>query len=288
MKLSYYPGCSLHGTAVEYDVSTRQVCQALGVELVELDDWNCCGASAAHMLNRDLAVAASARNLAIAARRGMELVVPCAACYHSLRKADYQLRKDADLADSIRTATGMDYPGGVKVHHLLHIMAEPAMLDKIRSKTTKPLKGLRFGCYYGCLIYRPANVMGHQENPENPQTMETILGALGAETVDWSYKTDCCGASFSLARTDIAAELMAKIVRNALDCGIEALVAACPLCMANLDTRQPEISALLGQPVNIPIFYFTELMGLAMGLEAVRKVLSKHITSVRPALDKLS
>ena len=288
MKLSYYPGCSLHGTGVEFDVSTREVCRHMDVELVELDDWNCCGATAAHSLNRDLSAAVSARNLAIASRRGMPLAVPCAACYHALKKTDHEMRHDADLADRMRTEFGIDYPGGIDVQHIMHVFATDEMLAAIGEKVTNPLKGLKVGCYYGCLIVRPPEAMGNVDDPENPRKMEAVMEACGAETVDWSYKTDCCGASFALGRPATAMKLIAKIFDNAIKSGIDAIAVACPLCHANLDGRQAEASEILGRKVNMPIFYFTELMGIAMGLAPVKKILSKHLTSVKPALEKLS
>jgi len=285
MKLTYYPGCSLHSTAAEYHASISFVCATLGVELAELDDWNCCGASCAHATNHYLAAALPLRNLVLAERAGNDVMAPCAACYNTLRAADRAVRKqegqaaaiNADLAEIM----GDRYGATVAIRHPLEIFAGREMLPNISAKVVRPLRGLRLVPYYGCLLTRPKNVVAF-DNPEHPAMMDKLLAALGAEVKRWSYKTDCCGGALALSRTDAVAALVAKLVGEAERAGAQAIVSACPLCQVNLDTRQTKAA----HP--IPIFYFTELMGLAFGAAEFGLWLRKHIIDPAPVLAALA
>ncbi len=270
MKVSYYPGCSLHSTGLEYGESTQEVCQILDIELNELTDWNCCGASSAHSTDEVLAIELPARNLAAAEEAGLDLVVPCAACFQRFKVAEKHIREGKEPA--IETP----YQGKVPIKHLLDFLFEEENLKVIKDKVKKPLSGLKAVCYYGCLITRPPKVTD-AINHENPQAMDELLTLLGAETYPWSYKTDCCGGSLMLSRTDIVVQLSGNLLQMAEESGANCVVTACPLCQANLDTRQAEISKNLGKEVRFPIFYFTELMGLAMGCEEVGQWLGRHI-----------
>ena len=269
MQVSYYPGCSLHGTASEYDASTKAVSRLLGVELLELADWNCCGASSAHSTNESLAYELSARNLAIAKREGKDVVIPCAACYSRLKAADSQDRKDQE-----------GRKGEIEVLSLLEFLASRDRMEKIKQLRKRSLAGLKVVCYYGCLLVRPPRVT-HSVNYENPQQMDRLMAALGAEAIPWSYKTDCCGASLALTRTDIVRRLTRKILDGAQRAGADAVVVACPLCQANLDTRQEEISRESGQEYALPILYFTELIGLALDHGDTGKWWKKHFVDPR-------
>jgi heterodisulfide reductase subunit B len=255
--VSYYPGCSLEGTAREFDASTRAVAAALGVELIELPDWNCCGATSAHATNQTLAVALPARNLVLAEQAGLDLVVPCAACFNRLKAASQEI-----LAGRWRGPSGR-FEGKVAVHDLLHFLGAPEFLERLAERSSRQLLGLKVACYYGCLISRPPKVTGHE--PENPQVMERLLAALGAEPVRWSFKTECCGGGFAVSRPDIVRRLGKRLYQTALEAGAECLVVACPLCHANLDMQQEAASRQLGG-LYLPVFYFTELLGLALGL----------------------
>ena len=270
MKASYYPGCSLHGTALEYEESTQAVCQALGIELKELYDWNCCGASSAHSTNEALAIALAARNLAMAEEANLDLVVPCAACFQRFKVAEKHIREEKE--PTIDTP----YQGKVPIKHLLDFLCEEEPLKVIQKKVKRSLTGLKAVCYYGCLTVRPPKITD-AANCENPQSMDDLMTLLGAESSPWSYKTDCCGGSLMLSRTDIVVRLTGKLLQMAKEAGANCVVTACPLCQANLDTRQSEVSKELGKEYHLPVFYFTELLGLALGCEEVGEWSKRHI-----------
>lgn len=277
MKVSYYPGCSLHGTALEYEESTQAVCRMLDIELKELSDWNCCGASSAHSTNEALAISLSARNLAMAEKTALDLVVPCAACFQRFKVAEKHIREEKD------PTVDTPYQGKIPIKHLLDFLCEEEVLKTLREKMKKSLQGLKAVCYYGCLTVRPPRVTDAIDC-ENPQAMDNLMILLGAESYPWSYKTDCCGGSLMLSRTDIVVRLTGKLLQMAKEAGANCVVTACPLCQANLDTRQAEVSKTLGDNVKLPIFYFTELMGLALGSDEVGKWVKKHIVDPRDLL----
>ncbi len=274
MRISYYPGCSLHGTAIEYDQSLKAVAERLGIELVELPDWNCCGASSAHALDFTLAKNLAARNLAIAERQGMDLVVPCAACYSRLQAAKEEVKEDRQ---QIKYA--------FKILTILELLNMEEVATKIATLVKNPLQGLKIVPYYGCLLVRPPRFT-KAKNFENPKEMDYLLKIIGAEVVTWSYKTDCCGGSLILTEKDIVLPLVQKIIGQALAAGAEAIAVACPLCHSNLDTRQKEIVQRAGAAYEIPIFYISELIGLALGDKDSRKWWKKHFISPARILEK--
>ena len=258
MEVSYYPGCSLHGMAGEYDDSIRSVCRALDIGLAELDDWNCCGASSAHFVDDDLAIRLPARNMAIAEREGRQLLVPCAACFQRLKHADKELRKDSARWIS------QSYEGTTEVFHVNDFFDRPEWLDVIKQKVTRPLAGLAGVAYYGCLSQRPPKVTDSR-SPENPLSMDNLMQAIGMEVRPWSYKTDCCGASLPLTRPDVVRKLSGDLFEAAVEAGAECMVTDCPLCQSNLDTMQADIEAERGTNCGLPVFYLTELMAVALG-----------------------
>ncbi len=266
MKVSYYPGCALHGTALEYDESIQALSRMLGVEMCALPDWNCCGASSAHVTDKSLALDLAARNLTIAEGQGMDLVIPCAACYGRVKAAEKEI-----LARRGTAAPRQN----VRVLNLLEFIVTSELSEKIRALLKRPLKGLKVACYYGCLLVRPPKVTG-AKNFENPEEMDRLMALLGAEPIPWSYKTDCCGGSLVITRTDIVRRLTRKLYDKALQAGAEAIVVACPLCQSNLDSRQGEISREAGKNYDLPILYFTELIGLAMGHRDAGKWFKRH------------
>jgi heterodisulfide reductase subunit B len=278
MKIAYYPGCSLHSTGIEYDISTRKVCDKLGVELVEIKDWICCGSTPAHQCDELMSVALPVKNLALAAQTDnlKEICAPCASCYSRLKFAqagmdDENLRKDVEHVIDGR------YPDDIKVLHILDVVIEKVGIDAVKEKIVRSLKGIKVACYYGCLMTRPPKVTGKAAF-ENPTDMESIMEALGAEAVDWNMKTFCCGASFALTNTDVVLELTRKILYDADSVGADAVAVGCPLCHANLDGRQKQINEKFDTNFQIPIFYFTELMGLAFGIEPKDLGIGKHLT----------
>jgi heterodisulfide reductase subunit B len=269
MDFSYYPGCSLESTASEYNESARAALEVLGIGLYELADWNCCGASSAHNLNRTLSLALPARNLAIAQEAGRDVVMPCAACYNRHKTADYEMRNNAERRAVIEDAVGFEFSGSVAVRPVLDIVANVAGLERIRAAVVRPLDELHVVGYYGCLLVRPPEVTEF-ENPENPTLMNDILDAVGAKAHPWSYATDCCGGGLALTKAKVAGRLVDRLVEHAREAGAAAIVTSCPLCQLNLEMRQSAERKL-------PIFYFTELLGLAFGLDEANAWWRKHL-----------
>lgn len=280
MNVSYYPGCTLHGTAREYGESVEAVAQLLGIEFQELDDWTCCGASSAHATNDALAVALPARNLLIADRAGVDLVVPCAACFQRFKVAEKEL-----LAGKGIVGSPDEYKGDFNIKYIVDFFWEYVGEKTLREKVKKPLAGLTPVCYYGCLSVRPPRITGAR-NPENPRAMDNIIKSLGADVKDWSYKTDCCGGSLMFTCPDIAKKLTAKLLDMAEEAGADCIVTGCPICQSNLDSRQKEISVDSGRKYDMPVFYFTELMGLAFGDPSVKKWLGRHMVDPWPLLEQ--
>jgi heterodisulfide reductase subunit B len=284
MKIAYYPGCSLHSSGIEYDISTKQVCNAMGIELVEVEDWICCGASPAHQCDDLMSVALPAKNLALAARTNSlkQVCAPCASCYSRLKSAQESIT-DENLKKNVEQIIGSKYPQNVEVLHILDVIVEKIGVGAVKEKVVRDLRDLRVACYYGCLMTRPPKVTGKQHF-ENPTEMESLIEALGAEAIDWNMKTFCCGASFALTQTDVVLELTKKILSDAVSAGAQVISVGCPLCHANLDGRQTQINEKFGTNFKIPIFYFTELMGLVLGIRAKDLGLFRHITEVEDFL----
>jgi heterodisulfide reductase subunit B len=278
MKIGYYPGCSLLGSSREFDESVRAVARAIGLELVAVPDWNCCGASSAHVLDHKLSLALPARILAQAEAAGLtEVLAPCAACYNRLASARAELAADPAAAAEIAAIIEMPVTGRVKVVNVLEVLER--FQDVIREKTVAPL-GRKVACYYGCLLVRPPKVLAF-DRAEDPQSMDRMVSAAGAEAVSWNFKTECCGAAFSVTRTDLVARMSGKIVADAVKHGAEAIVVACPMCQSNLDMRRPEINAGLGADYQIPVLFITQALGLALGLAPAALGLQRHMV---PAL----
>ena len=277
MKVSYYPGCSLHSTGIEYGESTEKVCQELGIELDEVKDWNCCGAGSAHVTDEALSIELPARNLAKAEKTGLELVIPCAACFLRFKVAEKHIQEGKE------PVIDTTYKGKIPIKHLLDFLCEEENLNAIKEKFKKPLAGLKPACYYGCLIMRPPKITDAVDH-ENPQAMDDLLSALGAEPVSWAQKTDCCGGSLLLSRPDIVVKLTGKLIQKAEEAGANCLVTACPLCQANIDTKQFDISKDVGKKVRFPSFYFTELLGLSLGSGEAGQWMARHIIDPRDLL----
>jgi heterodisulfide reductase subunit B len=286
MKYAYYPGCSLGSTGREYDASLRAVCERLDVELVEPKRWICCGSSAAHAVSHLLALALPLRNLALVRDRGFdEVIVPCAACFSRFRTAQYECARDPAVAEKARKAAGSDDGLNVKVTHPLELFAREEYAKSIQREVKKELSSLEVVCYYGCLLTRPAKVMQF-DTCEYPMSMDNILRRVGVRTLDWSYKTDCCGASLAISQTDVVLRLVRDILENAVAVGAKGVAVACPLCHANLDMRQSQVNERFGTTFETPIFYFTELMGLAFGIEADELGLGRHLVNPMPLIEK--
>ncbi len=286
MKVAYFPGCSLHSTARDYDVSFQLVCRKLGIELEEIPRWVCCGSSPAHITSHLLSVALPCKNLILAEEMGLDTVVaPCAACFNRLKIAEQEVAENSQLKKDVENVLGKPYGGKIEIKHPLQIIADDVGLAKIEKMVRRELQGLKVASYYGCLLVRPSSVIKF-DDPEDPQSMDKLVSTLGGESVPWAFKTECCGASFSLSETDIVLELSGEILNEALEAGAECILVACPLCQSNLDLRQKGIEKRYGKKFNLPILYFTELLGLALGISMRELGLSRHIVNPSRLLEK--
>jgi heterodisulfide reductase subunit B2 len=277
MKIGFYPGCSLQGSGREYYESLCAVSDTCGIGLEEIDDWNCCGASAAHSLNHELSISLPARTLALAEKQGFEqLLVPCAACFGRLASAQQALRSDESLRTSLAETLQMPLSANLRILTVLEFLqeyiypvAERHIVNTLNHKTA---------CYYGCLLSRPKQLT-RLEHPEDPTEMEAVLEKAGAQPIDWAFKTECCGAGLSVSRTSTVARLSAKILEDAVDRGAESIVVACPMCQMNLDLRRPEINKVLNRKIDIPVLFVTQALGLSMGIPAEKLGLNRHFVS---------
>ncbi len=279
MKVSYYPGCSLHATGREYDESVKVVSKALDIELEELDDWSCCGASSAHMTNFKLSVALPGRSIIAAEKKAMDVMVPCAACFNRLKSAQYHLKNNETLRTEIEGIIGEKFKGSVNIRNPIDIIYEDIGVDRVKELVTRRLEGLKPVSYYGCLLLRPPEICCFDDY-ENPYMLDRLMESLGAESRSWSYKTDCCGGNLTLGKTEIVVRLVDKLMVMAREAGANCIITACPVCFANLDTRASEDVAL-------PAFYFTELMAMALGLEGTNSWFKRHNMDPRPLLRSL-
>jgi heterodisulfide reductase subunit B len=278
MRFSYFPGCTDHSTSLEYGLSTHAVVKALDVDLVEIEDWNCCGAAATHSINHLLSLCLPARNISKAqiAKAG-PLVTPCAGCFNMLKRAEYTLKNDEAKKKEIEEIVQFTYDPSLEIVALMDMVLNRIGLDKVGEKVKKSLKGLKPACYYGCALVRHPKVT-QMDDPENPQYMDRLMKVLGAEPVDWSYKIDCCGADLALTYGDIVNKLVGKIVAMAKEAGAQCIVTSCGLCQANLEMRQG---------IGLPVFYFTELMGVAFDIEKRDGWWKKHMINPRGLLESL-
>jgi heterodisulfide reductase subunit B len=283
MKVAYYPGCSLEGTAGDYAASIRGICAALGVELEEVPDWNCCGATAAHSIDHEASIGLCVRTLNLAARMPhRDLVVPCPMCFNRLRTAAWTL-EDGE-ADRYPDRLDGQLP---EIRNLPDFFAGDELLGKVSAAVVTPLEGLKVVCYYGCMASRPPEITGEADF-ENPMQMDRILEALGATVIQWPYKTDCCGASQVLSQPHIVTRLVGRLLDMAGRCGAEAIAVSCQMCQANLDMVQRRVGNQWGRRIDLPILYFSELMGIACQVPGMKRCLKKHITNPFPLLRGLN
>lgn len=285
---AYYPGCSLESMAASYHVSAVEVAHGLGVSLVEVEDWNCCGATAYSHVDELLAQVLSARNLALAEKEErFDLVAPCSGCFKNLYFANDHMREDADLMEHMNFALEADdlsYSGSVKVHHLLDMFVTEIGLEAIRAKIADPLEGLKVAPYYGCQITRPRKPGEGLEDVEGPQDFEELIAALGATPVDFPYRMRCCGASLIATSRQAALAMLRDLLQNAVEAGAGVIATSCPLCQINLECYQSEVNRELGTDFSMPIMYFTQLMGLAMGIKPKKLGIGTEVVPVTPVL----
>jgi heterodisulfide reductase subunit B2 len=272
MEFSYYPGCTLKGSAQELDESFRSVAERLGVSLREIPDWTCCGASSAHMVDQYLELALPAKDLMTAERLGNDVVAPCAGCHVRMKAAAHHLLKDKDLA------ARFPFKGEINVLSGMEMFDVKELRATLKERVAKPLEGLKVVPYYGCYAVRPIDIV-QPEDAENPMLMDRVLEAMGAEVLSWPYKTDCCGGSLALTRTDLVLQLSGKLIDMAKMVGADAMITMCPMCQANLDTRQADMAKATGKVYQMPIIFLTELMGVALQNPKARHWFSKHLVS---------
>lgn len=284
MKYAFYPGCTLHSTALDYNESTQSIAKALDIELIEIPDWTCCGASPAHYVDNILATALPIKNMLRAKEIGDELIICCAACFSRFKFANKKVMENPETKARIMEILEVKEIEPIKISHLLDVLINKIGLDKIKEKMKQELKGLKVAAYYGCLLVRPPKITEF-DDPEDPTSMDRLVKALGAEPVSWAYKTECCGGSLALARTDIVLRLTHDILQDAHDAGAECLVVACPLCQNNVDMRQDAINKKYHKDFHLPVFYFTQLLGLALGIDKEKLGLQRALVSGESLLE---
>ncbi len=270
MKISYYPGCSLEGTASDYEASIRSVCAALDIDLVELPDWSCCGATAAHSINRKAAIELAGRNVAIAEKQALDMMVPCPLCFNRLKTAEKVLT--GPTKDKYRYVLSGDK---IKIIDIVNFLSREKILHQIHSKLVTPLAPLKAVCYYGCQSSRPPEITGAKDY-ENPMGMDRILKTLGASPIQWSFKTDCCGASHILPRQDVAFTMIEKLYKGAIEAKADCFVVSCQMCQLNLDAYQARINKEMGTDYYLPVLYITELIGMAIGQAEYTNWFGRH------------
>ncbi|MGC8808780.1 MAG: CoB--CoM heterodisulfide reductase iron-sulfur subunit B family protein [bacterium] len=285
MKFAYYPGCSLHSTAIDYAQSIAAVFNRLAIELEEIKDWTCCGASSAHVVDTFLPILMPAKDIWQAQKMGLDIMAPCAACYNRLRTAVYKLQEKEELRQKVVEVLREDYQAKIKVRHISDVVVNEYGLEKIGAQIVKDLKGLPVVCYYGCLSARPQKIVAF-DDPVDPQYLDRLVNTLGGKSLPWPLKTECCGGSFSISKKEIVLKLTYELLSWAKDQGAEAVVVDCPLCQFNLDSRQGEIEKIYGRTFSLPILYFTQLLGLCLGLGQKELGLDKMSVSPIPLLEE--
>lgn len=286
-EFAYFPGCSLEKIALSYHLSALETTEKLGVKLTELEDWNCCGATTYFHVDELLAYTLVARNLAMAEKIGSEVVAPCSACYKNMYFTNVHLHEDPDLADHINDALREDnlsYSGKVTVKHLLEVFSHDIGVEAIKNKVIHPLTGLKVAAYYGCQILRPRK---DHEDVEQPQFFEEILAATGATPVEFPLKMTCCGGSLLITSRPAAYSMINNLLYSAQRAQADVIATACPLCQVNLECYQPQVNQEFGSNFSIPVVYFTQLIGLAMGIPPKNLGFGKEFLSPKKAIDAI-
>jgi len=286
-KYAYFPGCSSSdGGAKAYGQSTQAVCKVLGVELIELEDWNCCGSTPYSTVEELASFCLSARNLALAEKEGLDIVTPCSSCYVILNRTNAYLKQYAHLkaqVDEALAAGGLEYHRTARARHLLDVLVNDIGYDAIAAAVKKNLEGLKVAPYYGCQLVRPRFGFDH---PENPRSMDMLIASLGGEAIDFPMKARCCGGSLIISEEDLSLGLIGRILNSAISRGAECLITPCPLCQTNLDAYQSQVNKRLQANFKLPILFFTQLMGVAFGLSEEELGLRSCIVPAEKALAK--
>jgi heterodisulfide reductase subunit B len=283
-KYAYYPGCSLEKMAASYHVSAMETARVLGVELEEIEDWNCCGATAYFHVDEILANTLCARNLAMAEQQGLDMVAPCSGCFKNMYFTNETLKRDKDLADHINYALEADnlkFNGTIDVNHLIEVFVNDVGLDEVKKHVKRPLKNLRVAPYYGCQLIRPRKA---EENVEDPRIFEDLLTVMGATPVNYPMRLRCCGGSLIITNKHAALSMIRALIKTAEDAGADVIATACPLCQINLEVYQTDINREFGTDLSMPIMYFTQLLGLAFGIPAKRLGIGSEVVSAGDVL----
>ncbi len=286
MRYAYYPGCSAESTARDMHQSTLAVAGALGIEMVEPKGWTCCGATAGHQTDRVLAASLPAANLIKVRDMGLDMVVNCAACYNRMKVANHEISTDSGIRKSVCDAIGRDYDGSVKVRHFIEVLLEDVGLQTIGKAVKRSLNGLKVACYYGCLLVRPPKVVKF-DDPENPMSLDKLVKTIGGVSIDWPYKTECCGGGLSLSRTDVVVNLTDSILSMAQSAGADCIAVSCPMCQVNLDLRQQDIKKQSGRDYQMPIVYITQLLGISFGISSRLLGFNKLMVSPSSVFEKV-
>lgn len=283
-KYAYYPGCSLESLAVSYGMSTLETARELGLEMEELEDWNCCGATSYFHVDEIFAFTLVARNIAMAEKEGLDFVAPCSGCYLNAYTTNKHLQEDPDLAEHINYALAADdlsISGSTKVRHLLEVFIEDVGYDGIKEKVTRPLDGLKVAPYYGCQLARPRK---NGEEIENPQYFEKLIESIGADSVDYASKMRCCGGSLIVSNRKAALDMVYRLLQDAENRGVDVIATICPMCNINLEVYQRQVNREYGSNFAIPAMYFTQLIGLALGIAPGRLGIGKELVALAPSL----
>jgi len=281
---AYFPGCSLEKMAVSYHMSAMETTRKLGIKLREIEDWNCCGATTYFYIDELLAYTLCARNLAIAEKTGLDVVAPCSACYKNMYFTAAHLKKDVDLAEHVNFALEEDnlhFSGNINVKHLIEVFSQDVGPQELKSKISKPLTGVRVAPYYGCQIVRPQK---EKENVEQPQFFEDMLSAIGATPVNYPLKMRCCGGSLIISSRTAALSMVRNLLQCAVDSQATVIATACPMCQVNLECYQQQVNQEFGTNFSLPILYFTQLVGLAMGIPVKKLGIGKEFIAMAPSL----
>ncbi len=283
MRVPYYPGCTLNTTGKGFDNAVRASTAAVGLDLVELPEWNCCGATYPLIIDNMLELAAPAHVLVAAREQGEMVTTACTTCYNVLRRTSLFMRENEEERDRINSFIEADYQGDVEVMDIVHLLRDKVGFEVVREKVQAPLKDLKVASYYGCMVLRPPDEVAY-DDPEDPQSLDDLMAALGAVPVDYPHKNECCGAYLAVKDPEITREMVYTILKSAQAAGAEAIATNCPLCQFNLDKQQAAMQKIHAGYQPIPVFYFSQLMGLALGLDASDYGWDRHYIDARPLL----
>ncbi|MCX5902320.1 MAG: CoB--CoM heterodisulfide reductase iron-sulfur subunit B family protein [Proteobacteria bacterium] len=282
MDYGYYPGCSLKSTAKEYDSTVRQLCLSFGINLIEIDDWVCCGSSPVHALSEEISLALPLKNLSQAEGQGLKNILsPCPSCHSHMLCSHAEMEKEGSHRERLQELAGSHYAGSLQLRHLVDFLYYDVGIDKIKEKVTRPLTGIKAVAYYGCMTRFPGITF---DDREMPTMIDDIVQALGAEALPWSHTTECCGASFSISKTETVLRLVGEILEAARLVNAGCIIAVCPLCQSNLDMRQVEIQKKTGEIFNLPVIYLSQLILMSQGASKQQLGFSKHMVDPKPLL----